>query len=450
MRGLLLGVVFFALLPFILIRGPFFGILMWFWVSLMNPQQVVWSSVFASVPYALIVGVLTLIMVVAAPSEPKLPPFNKTTILLLMLMGWIGVTTLFAIGPSDLVFDKWQLSEKMLLMSIVAYALVNSRTRVEQLLLVCVLSIGFWGFRGGLITIMTAGRARVYGPNNSMIGDNNDLGVALTMILPLIFYLRDRYRNLAVKWPVQVLIGLTILGDVFTYSRGALVAMSAMGSMLWLRSRHKVQILIVLIVAGGVLYAVAPGKWTDRMLTMEHYNQDASAETRLNQWQRCWQLALQRPIVGGGFEWSFDPVLVNRLLAETGVPPAPRALAAHSAWFEMLGDHGFVGLGLFVLILGSAFYDAQWLIRHTRNNPDLLWANNLGRMLQVALVGYATGASFVTQAMYDGLYALVIIAAAARRVVVAELETQKVDAHAGGNLAVAATQGGALRPQASG
>jgi putative inorganic carbon (hco3(-)) transporter len=449
MRGVLLGVIFFALLPFILIRGPFFGILMWFWVSLMNPQQVVWSSVFASVPYALIVGVLTLIMFVVAPDEPKVPPFNKTTILLLMLMVWIGVTTVFAIGPADEVFDKWQLAEKMLLMSIVGYTLVNSRARVERVLLVCVLSIGFWGLRGGLITIATGGGARVFGPNNSMIGDNNDLGVALTMILPLIFYLRERYSNSAVKWPVQVLIGLTILGDIFTYSRGALVAITAMGSMLWLRSRHKVQILLVLIVAGGGLYALAPKAWTDRMLTMEHYNQDASAESRLTQWQRCWHLALQRPLLGGGFHWSFDPNLVNELMAGTGLPPAPRALAPHSSWFEMLGDHGFVGLGLFILVLGSAFYDAQWLIRNTRGHPDLLWANNLGRMMQVALVGYATGASFATQAMYDGFYAMVIIVAAARRVVAAELATRPVGARFGGGLAVAAKPAGALHPQPS-
>jgi probable O-glycosylation ligase (exosortase A-associated) len=450
MRGLALGIVFFSLLPFIFIKGPFFGILMWFWVSLMNPQQVVWSSIFSSVPYALIVALATLMSLVVARSEPKLPPAGKTTALLIILMLWVSVTSWFGMGPPGQLYDKWQLAEKMLFMTIVAFMLTNSRERLEQLILVCVLSIAFWGFRGGLIAIATAGAVKVHGPDSSMIGDNNDLGVALTMILPLIFYLRERYRQRVVKWPVQVLIGLTILGDIFTYSRGALVAITAMGSMLWFRSRNKLQILIVIVVAGVGIWNFAPSEWTARMFTIESYQQDASAEARIHMWQRVWALAKIRPVVGGGFHWSYYPDMVNGLLAGTDIPKMESPLAAHSIWFEMLGDHGFVGLLIFVTILGTAFGNAGWLIRRTRRDPDLAWANNLGRMLQVALVGYCAGGSFATQGMYDGFYAIVIIAAAARRLVAAELASRKVATPGLRSFAMPAQPGGAFRPQPSG
>ncbi|MFZ3235799.1 MAG: putative O-glycosylation ligase, exosortase A system-associated [Stellaceae bacterium] len=448
MRGLALGIVFFSLLPFIFIKGPFFGILMWFWVSLMNPQQVVWGSIFSGVPYAFVVAVATLASLVVARGEPKLPPANKTTFLLIFLMLWVSVTTWYGIGPPDQLYDKWQLSEKMLFMTLVAYALTNSRVRLEQLILVCVLSIAFWGFRGGLIAIATAGGVKVHGPDGTMIGDNNDLGVALTMILPLIFYLRERYRQLVVKWPMQVLIGLTILGDIFTYSRGALVAITAMGSMLWLRSRNKLQILIVIVVAAVGIWNFAPAEWTARMFTIESYQQDASAEGRIHMWERAWALAQMRPVVGGGFHWSYDPGMVNELLSGTNLPKMESPLAAHSIWFEMLGDHGFVGLLLFVTILASAFVDAGWLIRRTRREPDLAWANNLGRMLQVALVGFCAGGSFATQGMYDGLYAVVIIAAVARRLVAAELAGRKVAALNFRGLAMSA-QPAVFQPQPS-
>ena len=450
MRGVLLGVVFFALLPRIFTRGPFAGILMWFWIALMVPQAFIWYSVFTSIPYSLIVGVCTLISFVLARSEPKSPPINKTTVLLLILMAWISVTTCFAIGPPDQAFDKWQLSEKMLLMSLIAFALTNTQTRVEQLLIVCTLSIAFWGFKGGLFVFMSGGGARIYGPRGSMIADNNDLGVALTMILPLIFYLRDRYRNVAFKWPIQALIGLVILGDIFTYSRGALVAMSAMGAALWVRSRHRLQILLVIAVAGGGLWYAAPTAWTGRMLTIGHYNTDLSAESRLLEWQRTWVFAKKSPIVGGGFHWSYDMNLVNRLMEGSDLPLLTRPLAAHSTWFEMLGDHGFFGLGLFVWIVASAFFDAQWLIKFTRRDPNLLWANNLGRMIQVALIGYCTGATFATQGMYDGFYAIVLIAAAARRVVAAELAARNSARAGTAKLAAVSPPGGALSPQPSG
>ncbi len=447
MRGLAVGIVFFGLLPFIFVRGPFFGILMWFWISLMAPQKIVWNSMFAVVPYALVVAVATLISLAVSRAEPKFPPASKTTVLLFLLMVWISVTSWFGIGPPDQIYDKWQLAEKMLFMTIVAFTLTNSRERLDQLIVVCVLSIAFWGFRGGLIAIATGGAAHVFGPDGSMIGDNNDLGVALTMILPLIFYIRERYRQPRIKWPMLILIGLTVLGDISTYSRGALIAMIAMGATLWIRSRKKLQILLLLVVAAVGVWNFAPAEWTDRMFTIETYQKDPSAEGRLYMWQRNWALAKQSPIVGGGFHWSYDPDLVNRLFAGSDIPKLVTPLAAHSIWFEMLGDHGFVGLGLFIAILLSTFLDARWLIRQTRRNPDLLWANNLGRMVQVALVGYCAGGSFSTQAMYDGLYAIVIIAAVARRLVAAELTTSKIATTAGRSFVAAAQPGGTLKPQ---
>lgn len=451
MRGFILGVIFFALFPFIFIKGPFFGILMWFWISLMAPQKAVWSSLFGDVPYALLIALATLASVLVSRIEPKLPPLNKTTILLILLGVWVSVTSIYGIGPPDQIYDKWNLTEKMLLMTLVAYALTNSRERLDLLIIVCVLSVGFWGFRGGLIAIATAGAARVHGPDSTMIGDNNDLGVALTMMLPLIFYLRERYRTFVIKWPVQVLIGLTILGDVFTYSRGALVAMIAMAGMLWLRSRHKLQIMLVIAVAAVGVWHFAPAQWTERMFTIESYQSDASAEGRLHMWERAWLLALQSPLVGGGFHWSYDPNLVNSLFRGTDIPKLAGPLAAHSNWFEMLGDHGFVGFGLFVAIVASMFFDARWLVRHTRHDPELSWANSLGRMLQVALVGYCTGGSFATLATYDGFYAVVIIAAVARRIVAAELASRKPVVAVGKNFAAAGgTPPPGLEPQPSG
>jgi putative inorganic carbon (hco3(-)) transporter len=449
MRGLALAAIFFPLLPFIFIKGPFFGILMWFWLALMSPQEAIWDSVFAQIPYALIVAVATLLWFAVARGEPKIPPRSKTTALFILLMLWITVTSAFAIGPKDQVYDKWLLAEKMLLMTIVAYTLINSRERLLQLIVVCVLSVGFWGFKGGVIAILTGGGTRIYGPEYTMIGDNNDLGVALTTILPLIFYLRQQYRNFAVKWPVSILIGLTILGDIFTYSRGALVALSAMGSILWLRSRNKVLMLILIVVSAVEVWNLAPTAWIDRMMTIETYDEDASAESRLQMWHRAWMLAKMRPIVGGGFHWSYDTSVVNEIFANTDEPKMTIPRAPHSIWFEMLGDHGFVGLALFITILGSAFIDAQWLIRNTRRDPGLAWANNLGRMLQVSLVGYCAGASFATQAMYDGFYAIVIMAAAARHLVAAELGSRNIAPGSVRNFASIAQPAADLAPQSS-
>jgi putative inorganic carbon (HCO3(-)) transporter len=450
MRGLVFIAVFVGLLPLVFFHGPFVGILMWYWISLMNPHQVIWNSTFAAIPYALIVAIATIASWLLHQGEPKFPPATKTTVLILVLMVWISITSLWGTGPVDQLNLKWELSEKMLLMTILAYLLTNTRQRLDQLIVVCALSVAFFGVKGGIFSLIRGGTSRVYGPDGTMIGDNNDLGVALTMMLPLLFYIHARYRQPYFKWALPAVIGLTFIGDIFTYSRGALVALCSMGAMLWLRSRHKFRIMVVIAVAAVGVWRFAPPEWTDRMGTIETYQDDTSADSRIYVWHLAWAMVLRSPVVGAGFHWSYDPETVNRELWDVGMPlEKPRA--AHSIWFEMLGDHGFVGFAIFIAILASAFLDARWLVRRSQRQPDLLWANNLGRMLQASLIGFCAGGSFATLAMYDGLYAVVIVAAAGRLILAAELASRSAPAAVVGKGFIGMAQpGGALRPQPSG
>jgi probable O-glycosylation ligase (exosortase A-associated) len=430
MRGLVLVIVYFSALPFIFLSGPFWGILMWYWIALMNPERAIWNSVFLAVPYSYIVAVATLLSWLLSQREPKFPPFNKTSVLLVALAFWVSITSIFGTGPPADIYFNWQLAEKMLLMTFVAYALTTTRSRLDQLILVCTLSIAFWGIKGGLFSLRTGGRFQVYGPTGTMTGDNNDLGVALTMILPMMFYLWGRYRQPFLKWPILAMIGLTFLGDIFTYSRGALVALLAMAGMLWWRSQQKLAMAALVAVAALGMWSFAPPEWFARMGTIDTFQQDTSAETRLYLWRLSWAMALKRPITGAGFHWSFDPRSVNRMLSDSGLPPLWRPRAPHSNWFQMLGDHGFVGLAIFIAILISTALDARWLVQRSRGDPDLAWANTLGRVIEASLIGYCAGGSFATQAMYDGFYAVVIIAAAARHIVAAEIATRDAAAFA--------------------
>src|ERR1700761_6192504 len=137
MRSLLLDVTFFCLLPFVF-RRPYLGILMWFWVSLMNPQDFAYTTR----PYALIVAVVTLLAWVIS-REPKFPPRDRTTTLLCVFMVWITITSALALAPAYSVWDRWQLCEKMFLFTVLASALTTTRERLDRLIIVCALSIGF-------------------------------------------------------------------------------------------------------------------------------------------------------------------------------------------------------------------------------------------------------------------------------------------------------------------
>jgi probable O-glycosylation ligase (exosortase A-associated) len=420
MRGLLLAAIFFSIVPFVF-KFPYLGILIWFWISLMQPHRIVYGF-FADLQYALIVAVITLIAWLWS-REPKRPPWDRTTVLLVLLMLWVSVSSVFALAPGDTVFDKWDITEKALLFTVLAYATTNTRQRLEWLILVCALSVGFYGLRGGIFTIMKGGADRVYGPPGSMIGDNNDLGVALVMTLPLLFYIWQRYRQPYVKLPMLALIALTFIATLFTYSRGALVAIAVMGTILWFRSRQKLLVGVLIALGAVGVMNFAPPDWFARMSTIETYESDQSAQGRLLFWRTSWAMAMRRPMTGAGYRWLYYPGIVNARLAGSGLPPLDQARAAHSIWFEMIGDHGFVGFGIFVAIIGVALTNARWLQRNSAKKPELLWANQLGRMLQASIIGFCAGGSFASLAMYDGFYILVVITAAARQLLAAQLAT---------------------------
>lgn len=315
MRDVLIALVFFSLLILVFFRGPFFGILIYFWVSLMAPQFIAWGFA-ARIPYALLAAGTTVVSWLFFSKEPKMPTFDKVTMLLVALMIWISITAWFGTGSKELVYFYWSNDEKLLIMTLLTYTLATTCKRIDQLIAVCALSVAYYGFKGGVWALLHGGQDRVYGgADGSMIGDNNLLGAALATVLPLLLYTRQHYCKPYFKLPMFVLIGLTAIGDLFTYSRGALLALSGMTGIAWLRSRQKCALAIL---AGGITLGVwmyAPSQWFARMGTIQTYDQDASAQQRLYMWRLSWAMALKHPIVGGGAGWSYNVSHVNEEFA---------------------------------------------------------------------------------------------------------------------------------------
>ena len=153
--------------------------------------------------------------------ERKLPPSTGATWLLGALMVWVTVSTCFAIVP-DSAFEKWQEVIKILGMTMIAICIVNSKERILQLTWVVALSIGIYGIKGGIFGIATGGTYRVWGPPQSFIEDNNSLGFALIMILPLFHFLSTQVSSRWIRWGLVASMGPIIVAVLCTYSPGRL------------------------------------------------------------------------------------------------------------------------------------------------------------------------------------------------------------------------------------
>lgn len=404
MRDLIFTAMMLGLLPLAAAR-PFVGVLLWSWFSFMNPHREVWG--FAStLPWAAIIFGTTVLGCVFA-REPKEWRFNIVAVLALALMAAITITSLTALAPPQAVWAKWDLTFKALLGLVVTALLLTDRWRIHGLVWVIVLSIGYFSVKGGLFTLMTAGSYRVYGPPDSMIADNNHAAVAFLVVLPLMNYLRLHSAHPIVRFGLAAAMALTLFSVVGSYSRGALLGLAAVSLVLWWRSQRKLVSAVVVLIALAGTANFMPAAWWDRMNSIGSYQQDASATDRLRLWGGAWKLALDRPLVGSGFRGPYTRSVMDR------VAPDVPARAIHSIWFEFLGEHGFPAFAIWLgMILGALTYTFR-LARLAKDRPELRWAYDLARMIQVSIVAYCVGGSFLSLSYWDCFWAVLLIAPAA-------------------------------------
>ena len=410
MRDLFVTMVVMGSLPLILYR-PYIGILMWSWIGYMNPHRLSWGFA-ADFPFAMIIAITTLTAMLFSRESKKIP-ITRETIVLLMFVAWMGITTLTALHP-DLAQTEYIKVIKIQLMTFVTMMLMIDRRRIDLLVWTIALSLGFYGVKGGIFTITSGGGYHVLGPPRTFIGGNNEMGLALIMTMPLMRYLHLQAKRIWVKWGLMAAMGLTIVAIFGTQSRGALLGLVVMALIMIWKTRRRFALLSILGVVAVSAFFFMPGSWHERMSSIQNYQEDASAQGRINAWKFAYNLAKARPLVGGGNQ-SFTRDLFARY-----APEPLNVHDAHSIYFEVLGEHGFVGLSLFLLLGWFVWRSCSQIAKMTGTRPDGQWMADLARMVQVSVIGYATSGAFLGLAYFDLYYHLIAI------VILLKVQVQKL------------------------
>jgi len=405
MRDILITIIVLGSLPFIM-RRPFVGVLMWTWLGLMNPHRMAWGFSM-NLPFAFIVFVTT-VLAFSFSRESKRVPASREIVVLFLFLVWMLVSTLNALYEFS-AWTQWDKIWRIQLGVLLTLMLTNSKERIIALTWVMALSFAFYGAKGGLWTIIHGGANRVYGPSGTFIGGNNEIGLAMVMTLPLLWYLGSQAQK---RWQSSALFGLsglTMIAIVGTHSRGALLGLAVVGVMLWLKAKNKLLPLVFGVAFVAVLPFVMPAEWFERMDTIQTYEEDASATNRIDAWKKGIAIANQR-VTGGGYEY---------LAISNGVD-------AHSIYFEVLSEHGYPGLALFLLLGTFTWLKAGEVRRVAWRAPELAWARELGAMIQVSLAGYACSGAFLGLAYFDFLYSIVALVVVLHEITVRSL----AEAHA--------------------
>jgi len=384
---------------FVSLRKPWIGIMLWTWLSLMNPHRYTFGLAYSAPLAAMTVGTVAIGFLVTKERESPFKGSAVTIFLLLML--WMTASWLLGIDVEK-DYEQWKKVMKIDFMILVALSLLHSKKHIFSLAWVVTSSLAILGIKGGIFTITTGGNYRVWGPPGSFIEDNNEFALALVMTIPLLRFLQMQVSS---KWgkhgltAAMVLCAASALGS---QSRGALLAIVAMSILLWWNGKNKVLSGFALLITAPLLITMMPESWFDRMGTISTYDSDASAMGRISAWWNAWNLAWHYP-----FGVGFDPARPELFAIYS---PYPNLIqAAHSIYFQMMGNHGFIGLGLFLALWIATWRSAAYLRRESKKTDVARWCGELGAMCQVSLIGYAVGGAFLSLSYFDLPYNIMVM-----------------------------------------
>ena len=344
--------------------------------------------------------------------------------LILMLLVYCGLTTIGADFPVEAA-AKWGWVWKALVFAMFLPLTLRTRLRIEAAALVMVLAAGSIIITGGIKTAFSGGG---YGSLRFFVNDNTGLyegsiiSCVAIAIIPLIQWLARYGTIFPSDWRVKLfsaaLIFACLLIPVGTEARTGLLCIALLGVLLLRNTKRRFLYITLVAAAGLVAVPFLPDSFTKRMSTIENHAADESASTRLAVWAWTLEYAQDHPFGGG-----FDAFRSNRLRIETQKSEGEESnnqsvevtetfdagRAYHSSYFEMLGEQGWPGLGLWLWIQAMGLWQMERIRSRwkERTGPGQQWQAPLANALQQAQLVYLAGSLFVGIAYQPFVFMLI-------------------------------------------
>lgn len=429
MRDLAFALVWLALLP-LTFMSAHVGVLLWIWVALLSPNELLYGFM-AGVQFNKIVAVITLGLIVVS-KEKKDFYLDGTGVLLILFAVAATISWYGGIVSTPDATDLYQKLLKEIVLAFAIMAVMTTRHRIHLAVLTVAISFGFLAVKEGLIFLLTGGGHKVLGTGS--VGDNNSLAAALLMTIPMMYYLARHSAVRAIRIGLLAALGLAVVTVIATFSRGGFIGLMVVGLFMVKNSRNKFGSLALVAATGVLIFMLAPESWFERLSTINDASDDGSFMGRVVAWKISWLIAMDHPLFGGGMHavqrllvWDTYRPFLYLLDSVIKTPPADTfPHAAHSTYFEVLGDTGFIGLALFLWVVGLGFWNCRSIMRMGRRHPSLAWAVDLGRIMQITLVVYCVTTALLSMGYFELFYIVVALLSRCRRTVKQALAAQQV------------------------
>jgi putative inorganic carbon (hco3(-)) transporter len=399
-------------------RYPFFGFCLYIWLDYVAPDRMFSGAYSEAFRLSLMTVAVTFFGWLLFERNSKLGP--SVALKLLIIFGlWVSITTVLSVFPITAA-AKYERFIKNLVIVVLGVFLIDTKERLLITMGTIFAATAIHSARGAAITIVTGGGGySVVGTQGTYLEERNYIAMAFLMAVSFgIFFMRYFKREGYPKWS-RWAAGLgtvcCMISVVGTQSRGALVAAGATALVSILFAKRRVAALITIVLMTVVVAFLAPDAWITRMRSIGEYSEDNASTSRLDTWRFAWDYAMENPIFGGGF---------SIFLANKNDTSSLGYFDAHSLYFEVLAEHGFIGLAILISMLGALLFSLfRGAIRTKRSAAPLI--PEMQFFLLTASVSLFVAGIFGVLSPFLMTYVPILLAAAYQRVEYLKLKEDK-------------------------
>ncbi|WP_299196124.1 putative O-glycosylation ligase, exosortase A system-associated [uncultured Erythrobacter sp.] len=410
----MLDLVFIAFIGFILLLGlrrPFLWVLLYVYIDILAPQRIGYGIIqelqISLIAFAAAFGGWLIL------DRKEGARFSLRQFLILGLLIYCWWTLQGAEFP-EAAATKWDWVWKAFLFAIFLPLTITTRLRIEALALVLVVAVATIVIGTGMKTVLGGGgyeNLKFFVKDNSGIYESSTLATVAIALIPVIAWFTKYGTVYRPHWTVSVFAGALIFASLLipvgTEARTGLLCIAALGVLLLRYTKRR----LVFIAAAGVMGLTAlpflPASYYERMATLTQPGGDESASTRIAVWEWTMDYAAERPF-GGGFDAYRANSFTYRMPVRQEVgntvsveyrEVTDEARAFHSSFFEVLGEQGYPGLAMWLLLHGLGVWQMEriyrkWRVGDRSRDEATEWIAPLAAALQMASLVYLVGATF--------------------------------------------------------
>lgn len=201
------------------------------------------------------------------------------------------------------------------------------------------------------------------------------------------FFLK-KYWTGWIKWLMYFIPVTAIACVMASSSRGAIVGIVAALFYLSMFSKKKIRAWLATALLGYFVYLMLPDEFLARFQTA---GKDPTSLSRIYYWSKAHMMMDENPILGVGYynwvtyfgDYYFDPALASRVEL------------VHNTFLQVGAELGYVGLGMFIIMLLISFY-INWRSERAARDPGFEFLRSFALGMNAAGMALVVSSMFLT------------------------------------------------------